>query len=56
MLAEPYDVAPTATRLAAEILSLPIFPAMTPQQIERVAAAVRESSAQLHEPLVAVGG
>jgi dTDP-3-amino-3,4,6-trideoxy-alpha-D-glucose transaminase len=56
MLAVPDDVAPIATRLAAEILSLPIFPAMTPEQIERVAAAVRESSAQLHEPLVAAGG
>lgn len=34
------DVAPIATRLAAEIVSLPIFPSMSDGQLERVIAAV----------------
>jgi dTDP-3-amino-3,4,6-trideoxy-alpha-D-glucose transaminase len=36
------DVAPVATRLAGEICSLPIFPSMTAEQIDRVASAVTE--------------
>lgn len=36
------DVAPAATRLAAEICSLPIFPTMTASQVEQVTDAVRE--------------
>lgn len=36
------DVAPCATQLAQTILSLPIFPSMTNEQIESVAAALRE--------------
>jgi dTDP-3-amino-3,4,6-trideoxy-alpha-D-glucose transaminase len=36
------DVAPVAARLADEILSLPVFPSMSAEQIERVATAVRE--------------
>ncbi len=36
------DPAPTATQLAGEICSLPIFPAMTAAQVVRVAHAVRE--------------
>jgi dTDP-4-amino-4,6-dideoxygalactose transaminase len=35
------DVAPTATRLAGEILSLPIFPSMSWEQIQRVGEAIR---------------
>jgi len=38
------DVAPTATRLASEICSLPIFPSMTERQIERIGDAVAEFS------------
>lgn len=38
------DVAPNATALAQEILSLPIFPAMTSEQIELVAHAVAQGS------------
>jgi dTDP-4-amino-4,6-dideoxygalactose transaminase len=33
-----------ATRLASEICSLPIFPSMTEEQIDHVAAAVTEFS------------
>jgi dTDP-3-amino-3,4,6-trideoxy-alpha-D-glucose transaminase len=42
------DLAPCATRLAQEILSLPIFPAMTGEQIERVGEAVSECAIQVH--------
>jgi dTDP-3-amino-3,4,6-trideoxy-alpha-D-glucose transaminase len=42
------EVAPNATALAAEILSLPIFPAMTDEQIELVGEAVRECAARTH--------
>jgi dTDP-3-amino-3,4,6-trideoxy-alpha-D-glucose transaminase len=41
------DPAPTATRLAGEICSLPIFPTMTSAQVARVAVAVREYDAGL---------
>lgn len=37
-----HDVAPTATRLAREICSLPIFPTMSDAQIEQVATALAE--------------
>lgn len=33
---------PVSERLAGEVLSLPIFPGITPEQIDRVAGAVRE--------------
>jgi dTDP-4-amino-4,6-dideoxygalactose transaminase len=33
---------PISERLASEVLSLPIFPELTPDEVERVAAAVRE--------------
>jgi dTDP-4-amino-4,6-dideoxygalactose transaminase len=33
---------PVSERLAREVLSLPIFPGISPEQIERVARAVRE--------------
>jgi dTDP-4-amino-4,6-dideoxygalactose transaminase len=40
-IADETDVAPNATRLAQEILSLPIFPAMSGAQIERIGEGVR---------------
>ena len=46
------DEAPRATRLAEEVLSLPIFPSLAPEQIERIGAAVRECAAELDESLV----
>lgn len=48
-LAGERDVAPCATRLAGEILSLPIFPAITGEQIARIGDAVRRCSVQLDE-------
>ncbi len=45
-LAQERDVAPCATRLAGEILSLPIFPSMTDEQIEHVGRAVRACAAR----------
>jgi dTDP-3-amino-3,4,6-trideoxy-alpha-D-glucose transaminase len=39
-IAAETDVAPNATRLAQEILSLPIFPSMTEAQIERIGDAI----------------
>jgi dTDP-3-amino-3,4,6-trideoxy-alpha-D-glucose transaminase len=36
------DIAPHATRLAGEILSLPIFPSITAEQIERITLVVSE--------------
>jgi dTDP-4-amino-4,6-dideoxygalactose transaminase len=39
-LAGPEDPAPAATRLATRICSLPIFPAISDEQIDHVAAAV----------------
>jgi dTDP-3-amino-3,4,6-trideoxy-alpha-D-glucose transaminase len=46
-LAEDRDVAPVATRLAGELLSLPIFPRISEEQIEHVATAVRKASERL---------
>jgi len=46
------DPAPCASALAKEILSLPIFPAMTDEQAERVGAAVRECAGQLDRTVV----
>jgi dTDP-3-amino-3,4,6-trideoxy-alpha-D-glucose transaminase len=48
-LAGDSDIAPNATLLAAEILSLPIFPAMTDEQIGIVGDAVRECVARAHD-------
>lgn len=50
------DVAPTATELAGEILSLPIFPAITAEQIERVGEALRESAQRLDAAVAATTG
>jgi dTDP-3-amino-3,4,6-trideoxy-alpha-D-glucose transaminase len=55
-LSEERDVAPTATSLAEEVLSLPMFPDMTGEQIERVASAVRECATHIHDPVVAGSG
>jgi dTDP-3-amino-3,4,6-trideoxy-alpha-D-glucose transaminase len=41
------DLAPCASRLADEVLSLPIFPAMTDAQLDHVAAALEECAARL---------
>ena len=48
-LAADPDVAPNATRLAQEILSLPIFPTMTDEQIGIVGDAVRGRMARAHD-------
>jgi dTDP-3-amino-3,4,6-trideoxy-alpha-D-glucose transaminase len=48
------DVAPCATQLAQEILSLPIFPSIRPDQIERMGGALREWAAR--EPAGEVPG
>jgi dTDP-4-amino-4,6-dideoxygalactose transaminase len=45
------DVAPVATKLSGEILSLPMFPAISAKQIERVADVVRRCAARVREPL-----
>jgi dTDP-4-amino-4,6-dideoxygalactose transaminase len=55
-LSEQHDVAPQCTRLSAEILSLPMFPAITGAQVERVADALRASVAQLSEREPALSG
>ncbi len=39
--ADGYDPAPTASRLAQEILSLPMFPSLSEEQIERIGDALR---------------
>jgi dTDP-4-amino-4,6-dideoxygalactose transaminase len=48
-LAEGGDAAPRATKLAKEILSLPMFPSLTGEQIERIGDAVRECSTHVHD-------
>jgi dTDP-4-amino-4,6-dideoxygalactose transaminase len=50
-LAEDCDVAPHASELAREILSLPIFPSMSDEQVERVGDALSEASLRLEQPL-----
>lgn len=56
MLAGTNDVAPIATRLANEVLSLPIFPGMTGEQIERVGNVVSECALRIHDPIVRASG
>jgi len=53
-LTQEHDVAPTATELAQEVLSLPIFPSMSEEQIDLVGEAVRECAIQTQD-LLAVG-
>jgi dTDP-3-amino-3,4,6-trideoxy-alpha-D-glucose transaminase len=55
-LAGESDVAPCATRLAREIISLPIFPSMTAQQVERIGDAMRECVVHVHDPAPALSG
>ncbi len=55
-LREQHDVAPNCTRLADEILSLPIFPAITSEQIERTAEALYRCAARLGPPALALSG
>jgi len=46
-LAEGHDPAPCATRLAEEILSLPMFPSLTGEQIERIGDVLCECSSEI---------
>jgi dTDP-3-amino-3,4,6-trideoxy-alpha-D-glucose transaminase len=55
-IAERDDVAPIATMLSAEILSLPIFPSMSSAQVERVADAVQRCAKRAREPLLMGSG
>jgi dTDP-3-amino-3,4,6-trideoxy-alpha-D-glucose transaminase len=48
-VAEGPDVAPCASALAQEILSLPISPSLSAQQIERIGAALRECALQVRD-------
>jgi dTDP-4-amino-4,6-dideoxygalactose transaminase len=50
-LAGAGDVAPVATRLAGEILSLPIFPSITAEQIDQVAGVVRRFCDSAERPV-----
>jgi dTDP-3-amino-3,4,6-trideoxy-alpha-D-glucose transaminase len=56
MFAREGDVAPTATRLAGEVLSLPMFPGMTEEQIERIGNAVGECASRIHDPVAGASG
>jgi len=53
---DEHDVAPCATRLAGEIVSLPLFPSMTPGQVQRIGQALRECVAHVHEPALEPSG
>jgi dTDP-3-amino-3,4,6-trideoxy-alpha-D-glucose transaminase len=55
-IAQPDDVAPIATKLAAEVLSLPIFPTMSSAQVARVADALGECAELTCEPLLTGSG
>lgn len=55
-LAGERDVAPCATQLAGQILSLPIFPSMTAEQTGRIGDALREWAAQVDDPVAALSG
>jgi dTDP-4-amino-4,6-dideoxygalactose transaminase len=50
------DAAPVASRLAGELLSLPIFPTMTDEQLELVACAVCRCAAGLEPSLAITSG
>ncbi len=54
-LAGRRDVAPVATRLASENLSLPIFPGLSTDQIERIGDVAATFSEQAGRPAVLVG-
>lgn len=55
-LCERRDVAPNCTLLANEILSLPMFPSLTSEQIDRIAHSLCDCAAQLCTPAVALSG
>jgi dTDP-3-amino-3,4,6-trideoxy-alpha-D-glucose transaminase len=55
-LAEECDPAPHATQLAEEILSLPIFPSMTEDQIGRIGTALRRCSTRIRDSVLALPG
>jgi dTDP-4-amino-4,6-dideoxygalactose transaminase len=55
-LAEECDPAPHATQLAEEILSLPIFPSMTEEQIGRIGTALRRCSTRIRDSVLALPG
>jgi dTDP-3-amino-3,4,6-trideoxy-alpha-D-glucose transaminase len=55
-LVEECDPAPHATRLAEEILSLPIFPSMTEEQIGRIGTALRRCSTRIRHSVLALPG
>ena len=50
------DVAPVASRLANEILSLPVFPGMASEQIERIGDAVSRFARDVGHSTVSPGG
>ncbi len=54
-LAGRRDVAPVATRLATENLSLPIFPGLSTDQIKRIGDVAASFSEQAERPAVLVG-
>ena len=49
------DVAPVASALAGEILSLPIFPGLGRDQVQRIADAVVDFAAQRERSAVLAG-
>jgi dTDP-3-amino-3,4,6-trideoxy-alpha-D-glucose transaminase len=51
---EACDPAPHATQLAQEILSLPIFPSMTEEQIGRIGTALRRCSTRIRDSALAL--
>jgi dTDP-3-amino-3,4,6-trideoxy-alpha-D-glucose transaminase len=55
-LVEECDPAPHATQLAEEILSLPIFPSMTEEQIGRIGTALRRCSTRIRDSALALPG
>jgi dTDP-3-amino-3,4,6-trideoxy-alpha-D-glucose transaminase len=55
-LAEGHDVAPRATHLADEILSLPMFPSLTGEQIERIGDALCRCSLHICDSVTALSG
>jgi dTDP-3-amino-3,4,6-trideoxy-alpha-D-glucose transaminase len=55
-IAQEDDVAPIATKLAGEILSLPIFPSMSSAQIGRVGEAMQRCAKRAQEPILMGSG
>jgi dTDP-3-amino-3,4,6-trideoxy-alpha-D-glucose transaminase len=55
-LADDQDPAPCATALAEEILSLPMFPSMTDEQVRRIGDALRECAELDHDSTAVAAG